>query len=209
MTWVIHDITEQAVIEEIERQTDRGAALVASAFIENRLRIAIEMRLDPKARQSPLFRVNGALSSFSAKIDMGHALHLYPKTVRDLLNEIRDIRNKFAHRQEPLKFDTEIVRNQCIKLLRHLRVYAFHSTSHINLLEQRFGSPETRRWEGQFTLDEGEMTARWVFISAAKQALLHLSRVIDVFAPHQFSLPPLRDISALRPPRVIRHPSPT
>lgn len=25
MTWVIHDTTEQAIIEEIERQTDRGA----------------------------------------------------------------------------------------------------------------------------------------------------------------------------------------
>jgi hypothetical protein len=120
MTWVIHDSAEQAVIEEIERQTDRGSALVAAAFIENRLRTAIETRLDPKTNKkaiTAIFQFSGPLGTFGAKIDLGHALHLYPSAVRDLLHEIRDIRNKFAHRQTPLEFDTEDIRNQCIKLL--------------------------------------------------------------------------------------------
>jgi hypothetical protein len=78
MTWVIHGSTEQAVIEEIERQTDRGAALIAAAFIDARLETAIKTRLDRQANKTiaKLLHLSGALGSFAAKIDLGHALHL-------------------------------------------------------------------------------------------------------------------------------------
>jgi len=211
MTWVIHDSTEQAIIEEIERQTDRGTALVAAAFIDARLETAIRTRLDPQAEKTiaKLLHHSGALGSFAAKIDLAHALHLYPITISNMLHEIRDIRNQFAHERTPLEFNSPHIRRSCEKLLRHLRVYSFHSLSHIGLLEQKFGSPKERKWDGRFSLEADEVSARWVFIAAVKQVLLHLSRVIDVFAPHQFSLAPLPDISALRPPRVIRRPSPS
>jgi hypothetical protein len=211
MTWVIYDSDEQAVIEEIERQTDRGAALVAAAFIETRLEAAIKTRLDPEAAKtvSKLFHFSGALGNLAGKIDIGHALHLYPITIRDLLHDVREIRNQFAHNVAPLDFNSEDIRRRCVKPLRYLRVYWYHSLSYTNYLEEKLGIPKTRKWEGHFTLDDDEITARWVYISVVKQILLHLSRVIDVFSPHQFSLPPLPNIPALQPPRPVRRRKPS
>ena len=41
MTWVVLDTAQQAIVNEIEKQTDRGAGLVAAAFLETRLRSVI------------------------------------------------------------------------------------------------------------------------------------------------------------------------
>lgn len=44
-----------------------------------------------------LFRHNGPLSTFSARLDMAFALYLIGEKTRHDLDIIRDIRNDFAH----------------------------------------------------------------------------------------------------------------
>jgi hypothetical protein len=48
----------------------------------------------------------GPLSSFSAKIRLGYLLKLYAYLVRCELTAIKGIRNRFAHEQSPITFDT-------------------------------------------------------------------------------------------------------
>jgi len=100
--------TEQitAFVAELEKQTDRGAALIAGAVLDEVLEMAITARLIDLGRDQhdSLFGRGRPLDSFSAKIGLGYALGLYPNAARVLLEMVRDVRNKFAHRIEPLEF---------------------------------------------------------------------------------------------------------
>jgi hypothetical protein len=102
--------TEQvkAFLEEVKSQTDRGAAIVASAVVENLIEVVILERLIelPGERKDALFyRMGAPLSSFSAKVEMAFALGIIANELRLTLHLIRDLRNKFAHRVEALTFD--------------------------------------------------------------------------------------------------------
>src|SRR5258705_7001209 len=44
MTWLSASETDKAIIQEIETQTDRAAALIAVAYLEERLRSALDAR---------------------------------------------------------------------------------------------------------------------------------------------------------------------
>jgi hypothetical protein len=57
----------------------------------------------------------GPLSSFSAKIDLGVLLGLYPEEVRRDLHRLRDVRNQFAHEQEPRNFCYPKISEICAK----------------------------------------------------------------------------------------------
>lgn len=96
------------VLEELKKQTDRGAAIVAASVAEELLAVVIQERLLPlnsEIRKSLFDRPNAPLSSFSAKIDLGYALGLFSDSAMKHLHILRECRNRFAHRIEPLNFD--------------------------------------------------------------------------------------------------------
>ena len=94
---------------ELEQQTPRGAAIVAAAVLEDLLALVIQRRLIELSskRTEALFGKMAPLSTFSAKIEMGFALGLYGEDGRAYLDLIRDVRNKFAHKFDPLTFQSE------------------------------------------------------------------------------------------------------
>ncbi len=100
-----------AMMEEINEQTDRGAAVIAAAALDELLNVCIQNRLIEMSREryDALFGADRPLGSFSAKIEMGAALGFYSVAGYKTLHAIRDIRNKFAHRIEPMTFDHEDV----------------------------------------------------------------------------------------------------
>jgi len=93
--------------KELNKQTDRGAGIVASAVLEEALEYAIRQRLRQlsNTRAELLFGRMRPLSSFSAKIELGAAIGLYDDRLRAALNAIRDARNEFAHNMEASGFD--------------------------------------------------------------------------------------------------------
>jgi hypothetical protein len=111
--------TEQitAFASELNSQSDRGAGIVAAAVVEDALTSAIRSRLVElsNTRWEALFGRMRPLSSFSAKIELGMALGLYDDNLRRLLDMLRDVRNLFAHRMEPVSFNdakiSDLVRN--------------------------------------------------------------------------------------------------
>jgi hypothetical protein len=60
-----------------------------------------------------LFGTMGPLSSFSAKIDLGVLLGLYPEEVRGDLHRLREVRNQFAHEAAPRDFATPKIADHC------------------------------------------------------------------------------------------------
>jgi hypothetical protein len=118
MTWLLPDPSQRPIVEELEQQTDRGAAIIGAAFVESLLRQSLESRM--RARTSlerrtanRLFGTMGPLSSFSAKIDLGVLLGLYPEEVRGDLHRVREVRNEFAHQQQPRDFRHPRISEMC------------------------------------------------------------------------------------------------
>lgn len=97
--------------KELDKESDRGAVLVAGAMLEEALEglLVTHLVANPTA-SDPLFDgPNAPLQSFSAKIDIAYRLGLYSdRSCRDL-HVIRRIRNDVAHRAAGCSFqDTSI-----------------------------------------------------------------------------------------------------
>lgn len=95
-------------------ETDRGLALMAAAYIEDRLaNLLRSFFVDDRAVVNPLFEFNGPFGTFSSKIDSAYALGLLPANVRRDIHLVRKIRNSFGHEWTPLSFSDEPIVSQC------------------------------------------------------------------------------------------------
>jgi hypothetical protein len=118
MAWVSLSADHDAIIAEIENQSDRAAAIVAFSFLEDRLADLLVSRFEdfPKI-VTKVMRGVGPLATFSAKNDLALLMGLYDsRTYRDLVT-LKDIRNKFAHAAQPISFRTQSVIELCNNLI--------------------------------------------------------------------------------------------
>ena len=67
-------------------------------------------------KKKRLFRPEGPLGSFSARIDLAYALGLIGKKAARDLHLIRKIRNDFAHDPKTIMFDDDRVAKRCSEL---------------------------------------------------------------------------------------------
>jgi hypothetical protein len=97
---------------EIDRSDDRAAAIVAAAFLDDHLTIALKTRLHQDEEiLKDFFRPSGPLGSFSAKIDLAFLIGLCSRETCKELHTIRDIRNAFAHKGLTRDFNSQRVRD--------------------------------------------------------------------------------------------------
>ena len=90
-----------------EKESDRGAAVLALALFEEPLRKAIESR-------DAAFKGSGL--SFRVNVEIAYALGFYDQETRDGLLIVIRIRNKFAHSSAPLEFEHGEVAALCRQL---------------------------------------------------------------------------------------------
>lgn len=104
----------------ISSETDRGAVLMSAAYLDDQLRELIEKRLVQDRKISRrAFDFNGALGTFSSRIDFAYLLGIIPKNAQRDLHTIRSIRNQFAHHASPLSYEDEKVKPLCERLVFH------------------------------------------------------------------------------------------
>jgi hypothetical protein len=114
-----HEIDLVEFITSLGRQTHAATVMVLSARLEQALTWIIQGRMPNLSnRQKPkLFEAYGPLASFSAKIDVGFALGFITESERRTLHTIRQIRNEFAHSDDPkLSFDHDAMQDLLLKL---------------------------------------------------------------------------------------------
>lgn len=105
------------VMAEIERQTDRGAAIIGAAYVDLVIREAITARMLPVPDVIKLlFENRGPLQDFGARIQMGFALGIYGRRAYKDLGIVKDIRNAFAHSAEAMDFIHADVARLCASL---------------------------------------------------------------------------------------------
>jgi DNA-binding MltR family transcriptional regulator len=116
--WWMHDKGSlQEAIKEIETSTDRAAAIVAVAFVEDHLTSALRRRFhqDEKVLDE-MFRESGPLGTFGAKTQLAYLVGMFSSRVASDLNYLRKIRNKFAHNVEIDSFSNLPVKEWAMNL---------------------------------------------------------------------------------------------
>lgn len=98
----------EGVMGGLYDQSDRDAAIIAAAIIENVLERLIKAKFVSRSvqRENAMFSNGGALQNLSAKIQIGAAFGMFSEKFGDDLNRIKDIRNVFAHAATFVDFNT-------------------------------------------------------------------------------------------------------
>lgn len=115
---MIGSFTKDQMLEILARQTEAGSALVTAGLVEDwleKLLLAAGRELSNKEAER-IFEGMGALSSFSAKIEIAYLFQLIEKPVRDDLRVIKSIRNNFAHTTRFVNFGTDHIATDCRRL---------------------------------------------------------------------------------------------
>jgi hypothetical protein len=102
------------LFSELETTDERTAGIVAGSIVENSLAIAIQTRmraLDPGEKKQLFEGSTAPMGTFHTKIMIGYAVGLYSYRVRDDLDRLREIRNKFAHHIFVKSFDHDEVKD--------------------------------------------------------------------------------------------------
>lgn len=104
-------------LHEFNKESDRGAALVAASMLDDRLKeILASFFTSSKASQDLLSGFNAPLGTFSSRVSAAFALGLIQENEFKEITLIRKIRNEFGHGWEPLSFDSSGVANLCKQL---------------------------------------------------------------------------------------------
>ena len=141
MTWLTLEKSYAETLNEIKKQRDRGAAIIAASVLEDHLLAAIQSRLHRNDTiESKIFKGYGPLASFSAKIDLGFLLGLYSSTSHKQIHRIREIRNEFAHNLAPLSFNSQRIKAFCA----HFRLPRGFGRDFDKMLEKNFGAKDLR-----------------------------------------------------------------
>jgi DNA-binding MltR family transcriptional regulator len=105
-------------VEDLQKETDRGAALVAAAFADNVLDSMLRsFFVDDKKVVDEVLSPYGAVGSFSGRISLAYCLGLIGKQHLNDLTIMRKIRNEFAHLDRPVMFNMPRVRKLCGQLV--------------------------------------------------------------------------------------------
>jgi hypothetical protein len=102
----------KAFFDSVNEMDDRAAALILSSLSDNLLEtcIAIDFVQLGKRRFEQTFRSPGApLGTFSAKIAVAYALGVVTTETRSQLDQIRRIRNTFAHAMLRVSFNDRAI----------------------------------------------------------------------------------------------------
>lgn len=111
------------ILDGLDSETDRAAALVAAALLETALERLIRHSLKKKDKElnNQLFQQRGPLGDFYSKITVASAFGVISENLATELTIVRNVRNVFAHATANLSFSTSEITAE-IKRSNLLRV---------------------------------------------------------------------------------------
>ena len=104
--------------ELLDDPNDRAAGITAAAYLESSLQNTLIYKLKKIGADNTdtLFRDDGPLGTFSAKIILASAIQLLGEKATHDFDCIRVVRNAFAHSKLKATFGTTEVENVCLRL---------------------------------------------------------------------------------------------
>ena len=129
-----HLIEFNAFLEELNKESDRGAALICGAMLDDLLEKTISAFLiDHRDMKKLLNGLNAPLGTFSSRIIMAYSLGLISEEEYEECNRLRSVRNEFSHRVHQ-HFTDQKVQDIC----SNLRFAAQSILQHPNLPRAQF-----------------------------------------------------------------------
>jgi hypothetical protein len=104
-------------LEELNKETDRGVALVATSYLDRLLKDSLAAFLIENASANALLSgFNAPFGSLSTRIAGCLAMGLITEREAEQFHALRKVRNRFAHEVE-MNFNTESLKALCNNLL--------------------------------------------------------------------------------------------
>jgi DNA-binding MltR family transcriptional regulator len=104
-------------------KNDRAIAIVGAAFLDTLLEhILFSFLADDDKNVQQIVGFDKALGTFSSRIKMVYGLGLIYEPVRNDLEQVRKIRNKFAHTLD-VSFEDQQIKDWCQNLEWHRKAY--------------------------------------------------------------------------------------
>jgi len=104
-------------LSEFNKESDRGAALVAASMLDERLEEILRAFLvDTPTSKDLLLGFNAPLGTFSAKANAALSLGLIQENEFKEITIIRKIRNEFGHGWKPVSFESGKIADLCRQL---------------------------------------------------------------------------------------------
>lgn len=125
---LLAEVTE--IVDEMEKETDRGAALVGAAFLDDMLSLLLEAALVDEDISKAFLTESGGISEFGIRIKLAYCMGLIGPIMLQDLNLVKEIRDEFAHNLGILDFNTEIISSYCSKLSTYSPTKFFSSNRH-------------------------------------------------------------------------------
>jgi DNA-binding MltR family transcriptional regulator len=107
------DAEMNAFLTELQGETDRAAAVLGPALLDDLLRQLLSANMASPNVAQKLLAPNRPLGTFSARILAAEAFGLINALEAKDLNRLREIRNKFAHQLHGLCFADQSIRDSC------------------------------------------------------------------------------------------------
>lgn len=104
------------LVPAFNKESDRGAAILAGSFLEHYLGLFLQSFTVDEAVSQKLFSGMGPLATFSQRIAVAYAFGYIDKKIYENLENIRKIRNYFAHHPIDGSFEDEEVKNRVLLL---------------------------------------------------------------------------------------------
>lgn len=115
MTKSITDVDLDEFSVRMAKESDRACAIVSAALVDAKLEVLFRVRL--LAEHDGLLGPAKALGDFGTRILLAHALGWISADARADLNQVRKVRNEFAHSfDHELTFDDARISNWCREL---------------------------------------------------------------------------------------------
>ena len=110
--------TLSEMISQLMRNSQASVALVTLAIIDEWLQKLLlhKMRKLSNTVAARIFDSNGPLHELALKIDIAYAFELIDDDTLKSLRALKDLRNRFAHTQAALHFDSPDIDKLCQKL---------------------------------------------------------------------------------------------
>ncbi len=123
---IMDSIDADGFLSEFQRESDRSAAILATAFLDDALRRILTkfMITNPKLVDKLLGQL-GPLGPFGSRILTCYLFGKISDEEYHDLEVVRKIRNDFAHRMHGLSFESQSIKNRCSNLQLANKVTAF------------------------------------------------------------------------------------
>lgn len=114
---LLDDPEFHAFMDEFQAESDRAAAVLGAAYLDDLLEELLELSFVGEGRtKQQLLDTNQALGSFGPRITTAYSVGLITQSEFTDLRIVKGIRNDFAHKRHGLSFDDQSVSDRVANL---------------------------------------------------------------------------------------------